>query len=52
MQISEALLARIAQLEQERDKAIAAANVASGRVQECRFWLEQIQKEIKHEGSP
>lgn len=43
------LIARIQQFTAERDAALMTANAANGRVQECQFWLAELEAA---EGAP
>jgi len=40
----EALLARIQELSAIRDGHLAQANAAQGAIQECGFWIEQLER--------
>ena len=33
---------RLAELEAQREQALANANALSGAIQDCRYWLEQL----------
>jgi hypothetical protein len=39
------LIERLQFLEQEKDKALAAANSWNGAIAECKHWLEELRKE-------
>lgn len=40
----EKINARIAQMTAERDQAVATVNALSGAIQDCQFWLAELEK--------
>ena len=40
----EALLQRKAELEAARQQHMANANAAAGAIQDCEYWIEQLEK--------
>ena len=42
-----AIEARITELQQQKDQAIANVNALAGAIQDCQFWLEQAKEAEK-----
>lgn len=42
----EALEARIQSLQREQEQLIAKTNAFSGAIQDCKYWLEELAKEV------
>lgn len=42
----EMLEERLGQLEQDRQMHLANLHAVSGAIQDCRYWLEQLQQEV------
>lgn len=43
----EAIEARIQQLQREQEQLVAKTNAFSGAIQDCKYWLEQLEKPIE-----
>ena len=42
---------RLRELHEQRAQALATLNACEGAIQDCEFWLAQLDKEVPDEGS-